>query len=224
MAVSLSANPYVNEGEWKLTQTGSFAESPSGASTTRAEFEVFHGFTDDLGAGIQTAVQKKGAGSLEYRQAALSLKYQMTDAETSWWVTALQMSLSRADGAHKPIGARLSLLGQNDSFNMRHRSWVTLGRDFGAGRVADGTLSVRHWSRYNLFPAFAPGVEYAGDFGEIEGMKPFNEGKHYFGPMISGVFPWKTAGGKWNYELALLRGITPGADDTCVRWKLEVVF
>lgn len=222
------ANPYVNEGELKVNFNGSYtydSDEDSGLDGVYdPELEVFYGLTDDLGLGFEATGERPHGETLGYKQTSVFVRYQLTDPETSWWVLALEAKLTVPNDRDRPYRAQGSILLQNDSYNMRHRAYITFAQRFGENAAGGVSTTLRWWSRYKLTSWFEPGVEYMGEFGELDALGNLDEKEHYLGPVLSGSIPIleSLSGHKWEYEIGHLWGITEASAEAQMRWKFEI--
>jgi len=62
---------------------------------------------------------------------------------------------------------------------------------------------------------FEPGVEYHSVFGPVTGGTPFEQQRHFAGPVVYGRL------GALKYDVGYLFGLTDASVDGMVKWILE---
>lgn len=95
---------------------------------------------------------------------------------------------------------------------------LILAHNFGPNSASGWNSGMALQARYRLNQKFEPGIEYYGDFGQIDNMPSFNNQDHRVGPTVQGKI------GHVRYDTGVLFGVSGAAQDTTAKLNLEYEF
>lgn len=227
-AINDIKSPYAEEGELELEYKGAWTHDDDDKANKNKQKHVAaagYGFAPYWFGEIEAEFEREsGDSGLELSEIELEVKRQVTKHGEFWWDVGFLGAYGHVVERHKADKAEAAVLLQNTFHHFTTRANFGLEHQFGT-TGKDTEFWGRAFTRYNLTPAFKPGVEWQGEFGTLGHSGGLKDQEHFVGPAAYGRLPWLDAltggNGKFSYELAYLFGVTDSAPDGAVRWKLE---
>ena len=214
-------SPYVNKGvvELDLKNRLDFDHRRGENGYREHLFGIGYGITDRWGVEFDGELSANPDKTYSYKTTKLETTLLFTSKGQYWVDAGVEFSYEFAhkDTLHDLLGGSLLLAKNEGPWGVR----ANIGLTHEVGRHAETeTAATLKWQgKYTLDEHYAPGLEYYGEFGDVNNMPGFHSQGHHLGPALLG----QLAPGI-SYDAGWLFGISKGAEDHILKVNLSYEF
>lgn len=213
--------PYVEKGVMEIESKNRFdfdkRSDENNFRQHQVEFE--YGLTSMWKAAISGEMEKENNHGYKYTATEVENIFQLTDVGQYWLDAGLQADYEFAHPKGDADKIEVFLLLAKNYTNFTTVANIGFEKEVGSNSNANPEGEIKWMAKYNYTPAFNPGVEYYGEFGEITHSGDYSSQKHLLGPVIYGKL-----GHGLQYETGVLFGISKGAQDYALKLNVEYEF
>ncbi len=213
-------SPIVEKGEWEFESRLLFShdKDPALNGAQNHIFEVGYGVSSVWATSLLVEVERSPGEKARATHFAWENIFQLTPQGKYWVDVGAYLELEKGlNGDANEIETKLLLEKQIGKFIITANP--ILKKNI-SGRDELGVKFGYSWrTQYRLSRKFGLGLEGYGQLGEIKNFLPASEQYHTIGPAILGRLPFNK--GHLKYDLAYLRGLTPGTPTSSFQFNLE---
>jgi hypothetical protein len=205
------SSPTVAEGKLKFDARYGFETDDVSAARDDRFRQVYvfeYGLTKWWSTRLNIRINHPDGGDFDYTNTDFENKFQFFFEKQDGFSGAVKLVYSIADNAGTPNTFEIKSMAEKNFGDFRLRGNLGVVWQLGtfATKAADLNAALQGLVKVN--DVFSAGVEWIGDFGEIENIPAFDLQEHYLGP----VFTYKF-NDTWSIETGYLVGITATASD-----------
>lgn len=188
------------------------------------EVELYYSPTDDLKLSVEAEAERAPQTSgLEAKAYGLSAQYELTSTNEDWWLgSALYGKYELADSDRDPDEGKIGVLLDKKYGRFTTIANLFLERELGDNRQTDAAFESALQTSYSISPYFQPGLEWHGEYGEVDQFHSTDNQEHYLGPIVKSEM--LLGGTELEMELGYFRGITDASADHALRVLFEVEY
>lgn len=212
-------SPYVKKGVMKLDtkNRADFDHRASEDGYYEHIFGVGYGMTDWWAIEVDGNLTKSNGDHYRYEATEIETTFVLTKKGEAFLDSAIDLAYEFSHEDGKADSAEIGLLLAKSVGQWHYRANLGLSHEVGGNAQGGVGLGTKAMVRYSLDPLYNPGVEYYGEFGEIDNLPGFHSQGHHLGPMLYGKLP-----GDLSYEFGWVFGLSDAAEDHIV--KLNVAY
>jgi hypothetical protein len=217
------SSPYVKKGQWEVKNIGTLGFDDDDADEWEHGVEVEYGIAERLKLSAKAEIKDEAGADISFEKIALGTKMQLTEKGAYFVDVGAKLSydIGTAAGKADKIGATLYLAHNFDS-DITARANIKVGHEVGEYRSKDLTLET-NIGVYKSFGEFMGGIEYFGDYGDLDAGNSYSEQDHALGPIIGKS--WKIdESAELETRFGYYHALSDGAYDHVVKYELEFKF
>lgn len=218
-------SPHVEQGELEL-EARSHIDSDDDNSkdgVRKDKYEIGYGITQWWFSSLFFEYEKSPGTELQHTATAWENIFSLTESGKYWLDAGLYLEYETPAHSDGPDKLETKLLLEKATGRIVNTANIVLEREVGGGASHDIELGLNWRTKYKMQPEFEPGIEFYGDFGDIDNVELNSEHKAQVGPVIAGKY---SLGGrsKIAYEAGYLFGLNSATPDGSVKWLLEYEY
>ena len=215
------SGPHVTAGEARVKNNGFYAFNDTDNTSLVNSTSFSYGVTDRIALKIEGDWSKGFSDRVRYSGTELKAQYEIFQPGEAWIDTAVELGYKFAADPNRADSMNLEFLLQKEYLRMRHRANIDFSQQLGEFNEGGTTWAVDWQSVYKITPALLAGVEYYGNFGEIEdAFGKYSDEEQLLGPVVVYNIPRTPV----SMELGYLFGLTDESADHGVKWRVSVTF
>jgi len=215
-------SPYITKGEVEIELKTRFDSDDRSAEDgyRRHVLGVGYAPTGWWAFELEGTLEKRPNSGYGYRATEIENTFSFTQKGEYWLDVGGEIAYGfEHEAKNKDTIETFLLLGKSTD---RWQHLLNIGFETEVGNNADGnpTPELAAASKFELYDKLDIGMEYHADFGSSDTMGKWSEQKHRLGPVMHGEV-W---GGRIDYEIGWLIGVSSAAEDHVFKLNLEHEF
>lgn len=224
-AEKLVFEPYAEEGEWELENTGLFDIDPAKNKNAVQEYHYAVGYGvnsfwhTELELEAETEPTEDAITPFRATHMEWENILQLTQ-QGQYWLDAGAYLAYEAPLINKEVGQfEGKILLEKTIGKITNVLNINFNQEVGGGAETHTDSGISWSSKYRLSQYFEPGFEYWNDFSEMTHSLTYNQQSHQVGPVFYGhIFR------HINYDIGYLFGISDAAPRGELKWIMEYEF
>jgi hypothetical protein len=223
-AEKLVYEPYAEQGEWEVENTGVYDIDPHKDKNAVQEYHYAfgHGVNSFWHTELEVEAETESADDAITRFRATHVEweniFQLAPKGEFWLDPGIYLAYEAPLLKGEPGQVEGKILLEKSIGKTTNVLNLSVNQEVGGGRDPHTDAGASWSTRYRLSRYFQPGVEYWNDFSEVSHFLTYNEQSHQVGPVFYGQM------GHVKYNVGYLFGISQAAPRGEVKWILEYEF